>query len=238
LLVQRLYRKCAAGISLTQYGKKEAEALGISRTEVIPLDFVDSFQEDKVQRCQAGPVHLLCLGHICEEKGIPLLLQSVRTCLDQGFVLRLTLAGDCLQPCTEKILKEWIRQLGLEAEVEWKGCVEGTEKAALLGQADLLLFPSLASESFGIVMVEGMMWGLPVLALNRRANNEVLCGPPADLQAESAEALPRQLAAVLGKRELWLDWGRQNREKFLRHYLRPTGSSKLIRYLAHVARKV
>ena len=81
------------------------------------------------------------------------------------------------------------------------------------------------------------MWRLPVLALDRRGNAEVLCDPPAELRAESAEALPKRLAAALRKREAWPGWGRQNREKFLRHYLRLAGPSRLITCLARAARE-
>lgn len=236
--VRHLYQRCSAGISLTRYGRDEVVALGIRRAEVIPLDFVDGFQEAKVQRGGSQEARLLCLGHICEEKGTLLLLKSVRHCLDEGLLLRLTLAGECLQPWTENILKQWICKLGLEATVEWRGCVQASEKAALLGQAELLIFPSLAPESFGIVMVEGMMWGLPVFALDRRGNTEVLCAPPSPLLAESPAVFSRRLAAVLRQRNAWPDWGRQNREKFLRHYLRPPGPSALLTYLVRTAQEV
>jgi glycosyltransferase involved in cell wall biosynthesis len=155
--------------------------------------------------------------------------------LEQGIDLQLVLAGDCLQPCSEKVLRGWIRSLGLDSVVEWRGCVEGESKKALFGQAELFLFPSLALESFGIVMVEAMMWGLPVMALDRRANYEVLCAPPEELRVRSPEVFAERLVEVIRERARWMEWGKENREKFLQNHLRRSGRSRLVEFLAQTA---
>ncbi|WP_315857136.1 glycosyltransferase [Synechococcus sp. ATX 2A4] len=63
----------------------------------------------------------------------------------------------------------------------------------LLGQADLFAFSTTAAEGFGIVLIEAMAAGLPVVASDVAACREVLCEgaagellPPADVQAWSA----------------------------------------------------
>jgi len=234
-LVGNLYRRSYAGISLTRFGVREPEALGIKKIEIIPLDFPDTFDEKEVRRGESSRPQLLYLGHVCEEKGTLLLLQAAQLCLKKGIDFQLVLAGDCLQPCSEKILRGWIRSLGIESVVEWRGCVEGESKKVLFGQAELFLFPSLALESFGIVMVEAMMWGLPVMALDRRANYEVLCSPPEALRVRSQEVFAERLVEVIRHRSRWMEWGKENRGKFLQNHLRKSGKSPLVEFLVQAA---
>ena len=234
-LAGNLYCRSYASITLTRFGVREPSALGIKKIETIPLDFRDTFDEKAVQRGESSRPQLLCLGHVCEEKGSLLLLQAARFCLEQGIDLQLVLAGDCLQPCSEKVLRGWIHSLGLESVVEWRGCLEGESKKVLFGEAELFLFPSLALESFGIVMVEAMMWGLPVMALDRRANYEVLCAPPEELRVRSPEVFAERLVEVIRERARWMEWGKENREKFLQNHLRRSGKSRLVEFLAQTA---
>jgi glycosyltransferase involved in cell wall biosynthesis len=54
------------------------------------------------------------------------------------------------------------------------GDVQGTEKEDLLARATALLFPIQWEEPFGLVMVEAMACGTPVLALRRGSVPEVV----------------------------------------------------------------
>ena len=53
--------------------------------------------------------------------------------------------------------------------VRYLGQVDDLQKNALLGQARALLMPILWEEPFGIVMVEAMACGTPVIGLRRGA---------------------------------------------------------------------
>lgn len=55
-----------------------------------------------------------------------------------------------------------VKQLGLEASIEYVGEVEGEDKAALLKSAELFILPSF-SENFGVVVAEAMAYGVPVI---------------------------------------------------------------------------
>jgi glycosyltransferase involved in cell wall biosynthesis len=58
--------------------------------------------------------------------------------------------------------------------VRYVGPVDDAQKNALLGQAAALLMPILWDEPFGIVMVEAMACGTPVLGLDRGGVREVV----------------------------------------------------------------
>ncbi len=96
---------------------------------------------------------------------------------------------------------------GLSAEamsrVHPRGRVSDDERHRLLRRADVLCAPSLGGESFGLVLVEAMADGLPIVASSIPGYRDVLpprCGrlvPPGD-----HEALARALGEILCDPEL------------------------------------
>ncbi|HXE88181.1 MAG TPA: glycosyltransferase, partial [Hyphomicrobiaceae bacterium] len=58
--------------------------------------------------------------------------------------------------------------------IEFVGEIGDKDKSAFLGGADALLFPIDWPEPFGLVMIEAMACGTPVLAFNRGAVAEVV----------------------------------------------------------------
>ena len=74
----------------------------------------------------------------------------------------LVLAGPDLIGYRREV-ERMVRDLGLQESVVLTGEVRGAEKDVLLANADVFVLPSY-SENFGIVVVEAMAWGRPVIA--------------------------------------------------------------------------
>lgn len=219
-LAKFLYSRVDAAISLTDWGRSEPEALRIKNIYSVPLDFVDAFDPTMESGHSQGPPRLLCLGHICEEKGTVILLEALGNLHKQGFEFTLDLVGECLFPFTERMLRQVIEDLGMKDVVTYCGVLSGDEKWRCYAKADLFVFPSQARESFGIVMAEAMMWELPVLAFDWRANRQILGNPPEELLADMRKSggLEDALRAVLSRQEKWPAWGRKMRVIFLEKY--------------------
>ena len=217
-LVRSLYRRAHAALVTTEFGRRDPEALGIADVRVVPLGVPDELDATLVRRGGERPV-LLHVGHLCEAKGTPALLEAAARLRDAGHAFTLRLAGEPLAPYTAAALAADLRRLALDDVVERCGVVAGRDKARLIGAADLLVFPTVASyESFGLVMVEAMSWGLPIVATDWRGNREVLgepvggrCYPPGD---DPAAALTEALGAALAERARWPAWGAANRARY------------------------
>jgi glycosyltransferase involved in cell wall biosynthesis len=105
--------------------------------------------------------HILFLGRIdIEQKGLDLLLTAWRTIAAQTPV-PLLIAG-AGAPKDEAFLTRRIRELGLEAQVQAVGRVEGARKDELLRQAMFLVMPS-RFEASPVVMVEAFCYQVPVV---------------------------------------------------------------------------
>ena len=77
--------------------------------------------------------------------------------------------------------------------VEFLGEISDDEKSAFLGQASALLFPIDWPEPFGLVMIEAMACGTPVVAFRRGSVPEVIdhgvTGFVVDGEAEAVQAI-------------------------------------------------
>lgn len=115
--------------------------------------------------------YLLFIGRIVREKGV---LEAIY--IARNTNRRLVIAGPIKD---EKLFCEEIEPLLRDnANLEYVGPVGGKRKQDLLKNAMCVLFPITWEEPFGIVMIEAMMTGTPVLAFNRGAVPEVMAGFP------------------------------------------------------------
>jgi glycosyltransferase involved in cell wall biosynthesis len=211
------HRRCWGAIVLTEFGREDPESLGMRRIFLIPNGVEDLNPQPKFHRPQSCRT-ILHAGHLCPDKGTPVLLEAfARVATRENVHLRL--AGECMAPYSEDRLARDIDRLGLQHAVTWAGLLTGDEMHKEFRRASLLVFPSVAPyESFGLVMIEAMMWGLPLIVSDWRANGEVAgreCGgivyqPGPD----HAASLSAALGEALERESEWPDWGKKNRERY------------------------
>jgi phosphatidylinositol alpha-mannosyltransferase len=100
-------------------------------------------------------LELLFVGRAEERKGLPVLMRAFEALRAAGVDAHLTVAG---------ATQDEVGPLLLDLEgVNVAGRVSEEEKWRLLHQADLLCAPSLGGESFGIVLLEALASGTPVV---------------------------------------------------------------------------
>ncbi|MBD0379033.1 glycosyltransferase family 4 protein [Paenibacillus sedimenti] len=114
---------------------------------------------------------LLFIGRILREKGI---LHAIE--IAERTNKKLIIAGPIKD--RELFRKEIAPRIRRNPRIHYVGPVGGSKKQLLLKRASCLLFPTLWEEPFGLVMIEAMACGTPVIALNNGAVSEVLAGFP------------------------------------------------------------
>jgi glycosyltransferase involved in cell wall biosynthesis len=218
-----LYGKAFAAIIMTEFNRRDPEAVGLTRIAVVPYRIDDDFDPQLLRRGRPGEIRLLYVGHLCADKGTPQLLEAFADLRRGHPKLVLDLAGECLPPFTPELLQRLLDQLQVRSYVNLAGVLSGRDKAEAFGRADLFVFPSMAPyESFGIVLAEAMAWKLPIVASEWRGNFDVLTSASGAIGVPISSSLAREianaLAEALRRREEWEKWGRINRAIFEQRY--------------------
>src|SRR4030095_14446925 len=114
-----------------------------------------------------------------------------------------------------------VKAKGLERFIEFCGRKLGDEKWAHYRGADIFCFPThYSSESFGIVLIEAMMFELPVVSTAWRGIpgivEEGITGFLTKIKDPAAVA--RRLKQLLDDEQLRISMGREGRERYLEEF--------------------
>jgi glycosyltransferase involved in cell wall biosynthesis len=165
--------------------RNQQEKCGLSRNASVIYNGI-SF-EDFTFRGEGGE-YFAYLGYLTPEKGAHLAVQAARRA---GVKLRL--AGS-YYGC-EQYFQSEIAPFLEEGKVEYMGVLAPAERNRFLGSARALLFPVNWEEPFGLVMIEAMACGTPVIGFKRAAAPEVIVP---DLSGFLVET-PEEMAEALGR---------------------------------------
>jgi len=223
-----IYGKAAAAVVMTNFNRRDPEFCGIKEILVRPHKIPDEIDAALVVRDSAGArKHLLYVGHLHPDKGTEALLHAFAAVRKEHRGATLELVGECLPPWNRKVVESLIERLDLGSAVTLRGVLTGREKWAAFGRADLFVFPTVAPyESFGLVLVEAMMWRLPIIASEWRGNQDVLT-PKAGGISFPPEPLERELTNALRiafeRANEWQEWGQTNRALYEVRYREQVG---------------
>jgi glycosyltransferase involved in cell wall biosynthesis len=129
-----------------------AAGFDTSRGRVVPPAFTPSGLGRPRTLLPGRPLRILFVGYVNLAKGFHVLADAVR---ELGSDVALTVVGGLQLP------PAYLRQVA--PEVQFTGHVAQAEVARRMAEADVLVFPTL-SDGFGLVQLEAMAQGLPVIA--------------------------------------------------------------------------
>jgi glycosyltransferase involved in cell wall biosynthesis len=195
-LLRRLHGAAAVNLATSSSTCDELTARGIERVRLWPrgvdLDLfgpepLDLFGSepptwsagDEHARSAGDEAVALYVGRLAAEKGLDLLSPLAEP--DAG--VRLVMVGD--GPARSDLAARFPAPA-----VTFTGLLHGTALADAYRSADVFVFPS-TTETLGLVMVEALASGLPVIAVDSPASREILANCPA------GRLFPPELAAEL-----------------------------------------
>lgn len=152
---------------------RDAIPLGLDPTTarvIRPAVNPDMFAPRGSPSGQQDPTRVLAIGSLIWRKDYEHALRSVRTALDRGADLRLTIVGD--GPDRARLLYS-IDDLGLGDHVELVGRLAPDKVADLLQNADVFLHTS-SSEGISNAVLEAMASGLPVITTDAGGMREAV----------------------------------------------------------------
>ena len=117
---------------------------------------------------------ILFLSNLIESKGVFVLLDALKILKNKSVCFFCNLVGG-EGDISNHILNDKINKLGLTDVVKYHGKKYNNDKSNLFNQADLFVFPTFYhNECFPLVILEAMMYGLPVISTNEGAIPDIV----------------------------------------------------------------
>ena len=165
LLAYDVWRNSTQNISVSRMNAKiisDMFDLPENSFQIIP-NGVDS-EQFVVTPMPTLPFKWICIGNLVKNKRVDLLLDAMKA-MPPDHVL--TIVGD--GPMKSQLIRQ---SVDLDGRVSFLGTVERERVPQLISESHALVHPS-EFETFGVVLVEAMMCGRPVVAMR--------CGGPEDI---------------------------------------------------------
>jgi len=193
------------------------------------LSILPHGMEDRSQRKKTAAkgnfIDVLYAGRFEGRKGTDVLLKAIPALCLKHRRVRFTLVGeDRTLPDGTTLGGEFRalhRRAGFRDRVIFTGEVSDEKLEAYLTQCDIFVAPS-RYESFGLVFLEAMMFGKPVVGCRSGGMIEVIEEGVTGLLAEPGDTVSLETAidALLSDSSQREAFGRAGRERYLQHYTR------------------
>ena len=157
--------------AVSNSAKEYLTGLSSQNIEIIPNGIElkkFTFKENDQELCQ----RILYIGRLESRKGVKYLIDAYSEIYKINKSIELIIVGD--GPNRSR-LEIQAKVLGLD-KIKFIGAVDDQTKIDLLKSSDLLCSPAIFGESFGIVLLEGLASGLPIVAADNSGYRDVLKG--------------------------------------------------------------
>ncbi len=144
-------------IATTKSYAKTSPILSKFEVEIVP----NAIDVNRYEFCEDKEDYVIYIGRLVEYKGLPILLEAM-SIVQREIPLRLVVVGDGED---RQRFENLAKRLGVE--VTFTGRASEERKIDLLKRARILVLPSQSRlEAFGIVLLEAMACGTPVIGSN------------------------------------------------------------------------
>jgi glycogen(starch) synthase len=213
-----------------------------SRVTFIPLGLEDwtNLPSDSPPLLPSGALRLLFVGRLEGRKGIDVLLGAAKHVLVRHPHVHLDIAGNDAIPGPGgrpwRLLFEEDREADpIRARITFHGEVTEARLRGLYRDCDVVVNPS-RFESFGLMLVEGMMFGKPVIGCRAGGMVEVVEDGKTGLLAEAGDipSLEGCLDRLIEDAELRARLGAAGRARYEKYFTAERMTAEVVAFLSHI----
>lgn len=129
------------------------------------------------------PAYLAFIGRISPQKGV---VEAIKIARATGLPLKMAGKVDVVDV---DYYREQVEPLIDGEQIQYLGEISHEDKVRLLGEATVTLFPITWREPFGLVMIESMAAGTPVIAMNLGSVPEVIADGKTGFVCDSVDKM-------------------------------------------------
>ena len=218
-----ILKKPYLAITSSEFNPNDGVYLQARKNKIIPLGIPDNnVKEERKTFASKGKLKVLFIGLLNSTKGEGYVLDAIYFLQKKGMDIDFYLAGKFESEEYRKTFFNKVDQYNLMENVHYKGIVKGKDKHDLFLKSDVFCFPSFfSSESFGIVLLEAMMYQMPLIASRWRGIQSVVKngvnGYLVDVQ--NSEQIAIALELLYTNRNLLQTMSQKSRQIFCEEYV-------------------
>jgi glycosyltransferase involved in cell wall biosynthesis len=186
-IVRYAFSRVELAIQLSAASPPDGVTLHAKQVTVIPNAVPDK-AKGWFPRKNSGVFRIIYMGLVTVDKGVLDLLRACRVLGDKKIIFELLIVGSFVSPEEETLLRRTAEYLP-QGSVIFSGPLTGDAKEEALRSADVFCFPSFwHTETFPLVLLEALCFGLPIVASRWRGIPDLLgtleeCGTLVDIHA-------------------------------------------------------
>ncbi len=176
---------------------------------------------EDTQRKESNIVTILFLSNLVLTKGPIVLLEACQLLKSKDLCFKVLFVGNPTLELRRCDFKKKVNKMGLEPWVEYIGPLYNSEKHEILSVSDMLVFPTYyKKETFGLVILEAMAYGLPIISTREGAIPEIVDEGVTGFLVEKKDAkmLSERIEQLILDPQLAQQMGKAGRYKFDQMY--------------------
>ena len=182
------------------------------------------------QRPKDSTLRLLYVGMLCEEKGVLNLIELAKILQEQGHAVEFQMVGGW----ESAEIKLQFEKDSQEAEVlgmfQFTGPLSGDAKWQAYADTDIFLFPTHhPTETFGLVLIEAMAFGLPIVTNRWRGVPHVIgdSGCAEMCEVHSMESFSSSVKKLIGAPQLRISMGKAGVQHYQQNFTKEVFLSRM-----------
>ncbi|MDB0025798.1 glycosyltransferase family 4 protein [Polaribacter sp.] len=179
---------------------------------------------------------LLFLSNLIETKGVFVLLESLKHLKEQGIKFQCNIVGG-EGDISSIVLEKKLVNLNLIDCVSYLGKKYNDDKYEIFQSSDIFVFPTFyENETFGLVNIEAMMFGLPVISTSEGGIPDIVQDGETGfiVDKQNPKKLAEKIKYLIENPDNAILMGKKGQEMFFKHYTLEVFEARLIHILNQI----
>lgn len=214
-------------IALTDFEKNNLEQLGFENVVVVPNFFDYSLLEveakdfRKTFQIPSDAFLFLFVGRLAANKGLPILIEAFSKVVFEKKFLAIVGAQDArFNDTTFDYFSSIAEKFGVNDRIVFTGRINDFLLAQAFHSCNAVVFPSISSEAFGLVLLQAMFCQKPVIASSLPQVKEIVKDNETGLLVEprAVVSLSKAMQRLILNSNLCAKLGINGKKRALEHY--------------------
>lgn len=218
-LIKWVFNASRACFVLGKVFEKDIGSFYKKKIFILPNCLIKAPLEGKKKKNHS--INVLYLSNLYETKGIFTLLRAVPDVVAKNKKVHFLIAGPWPDKAFMRKVLDYVKREKLDENVHFLGAMYGVQKEKLFQESDIFVFPShYRFESFGLVNLEAMQAGIPVITTNIGALPEMVIDGKTGfiILPQDSKILAEKINVFVEKPGLRCKMGREGMKRFQKEY--------------------